>query len=99
MDEKLKEAQKRLVEFWKKYDKKQKTIIISITSVVLVALIILAVILTKTEYVTLIECDDTVSAANIATTLDGEAMEYKTENDGLRILVAGRRGFFSYIYR
>ena len=88
MDEKLKEAQKRLVEFWKKYDKKQKTIIISIKAVVLVALIILAVILTKTEYVTLIECDDTVSAANIATTLDGEAMEYKTENDGLTILVA-----------
>ena len=88
MDEKLKDAKKRLVEFWKKYDKKQKTIIISITSVVLVALIILAVILTKTEYVTLIECDDTVSAANIATTLDGEAMEYKTENDGLTILVA-----------
>lgn len=88
MDEKLKDAKKRAVEFWKKYDKKQKTIIISITSVVLVALIILAVILTRTEYVTLIECQDTVTAASIASTLDKEGMEYTTEKDGLNILVA-----------
>ena len=55
MDEKLKDVQKKIVDFWKKFDKKQKTIIISITAVVLLALIILAVVLTKTEYVKLVE--------------------------------------------
>ena len=87
MDEKLKDAQKRLVEFWKKYDKKQKTIIISITAVVLVALIILAVVLTRKEYVTLIECSDTVTAASVVESLDKGAIPYTTENDGLTILV------------
>ena len=87
MEEKLKEAKTKVVEFWKKYDKKQKTIMISITAVVLVALVILAVVLTKTEYVKLIECGDTVTAANIVETLKSEGVEYKTENDGMTILV------------
>lgn len=88
MDEKLKDVQKKIVDFWKKYDKKQKTIIISITAVVLLALIILAVVLTKTEYVKLVECGDTVTAADVAAALDKEGIEYTTENEGLTILVA-----------
>ena len=88
MDEKLKNAKKRVVEFWQKYDKKQKTIIISITAVVLLALIILAVVLTRTKYVKLIDCSDTVTAADVVTALEKEGIEYTTENDGLTIMVA-----------
>ena len=87
MEEKLKQAKTRVVEFWGKYDKKQKTIMISITAVVLVALVILAVVLTRTDYVKLIECSDTVTAANVAESLEKEGIEYKTENDGMTILV------------
>ena len=87
MNEKVKEVQQKAVEFWKKYDKKQKTLMISITAVVIVTLIILAVALTRPTYVELITCDDTVTAADVTDALDGESIVYTTENSGLTILV------------
>lgn len=87
MNEKVKETQQKVAEFWKKYDKKQKTLIISITAVVIITLIILAMVLTKTKYKELITCEDAVTAADITDALEGEAIEYTTENNGLTILV------------
>lgn len=87
MNEKVKEAQQKVVEFWKKYDKKQKTLIVSITAVVLITLIILAVVLTKPTYKELITCEDTVTAADITTALTGASIEYTTQNNNLTILV------------
>ena len=87
MNEKVKEVQQKLVELWKKYDKKQKTLIISITAVVLVTLIILAVILTRPSYKELITCEDTATAAQVTSALDGAGIGYVTENEGLTILV------------
>ena len=65
MDEKLKDIQKKAVEFWKKYDKKQKTLIISVTAAVLITLIVMAVVLTRPTYKLLIECSNTVEAADV----------------------------------
>lgn len=87
MEEKLKQAQQKAVEFWKKYDKKQKTLMISITMAVLVTLIILAVVLTKTTYVELIYCEDAVTAADVVSALEGEGISVVAEDNGLRIMV------------
>lgn len=87
MNEKVKDVQQKVVEFWKKYDKKQKTLIISITAVVLVTLIILAVVLTRPTYVELITCDDTVMAADVTDALTAEGIEFEAENNGLTIMV------------
>ena len=87
MDEKLKDIQKKAVEFWKKYDRKQKTLIISITAAVLITLIIMAVVLTKPSYKLLIECADTVEAADVTDALTENGIEYTTENEGLNIYV------------
>lgn len=87
MDEKLKDIQKKAVEFWKKYDKKQKTLMISITAAVLITLIIMAVVLTRPTYKLLRECTDTLEAAEVVEVLDGAAIEYTTENEGLSIYV------------
>ena len=87
MDEKLKDMQKKAVEFWKKYDRKQKTLMISITAAVLITLIIMAVVMTRPTYKLLIECTDSVEAADVTTILNENAIEYTTENNGLNIFV------------
>ena len=55
MNEKLKDIQTKAKDFWNKYDKKQKRLIVSIFAVVVVAVIILAVVLSRPTYETLIE--------------------------------------------
>ena len=87
MNEKVKEIQQKAVEFWKKYDKKQKTLIISITGAVLVTLVILAVILTKPTYKELKTCEDAATAAKVTSSLDSANISYTTQNNGLTILV------------
>ncbi len=87
MNEKLKDIQSRAKEFWEKYDKKQKRLIVSIVAVVVVAVVILAVVLSAPTYETLIECEDSVTAADIADVLTSNDINYTTENGGLIIKV------------
>lgn len=87
MNEKLKDVQTKAKDFWNKYDKKQKKLIISIIAVVIVAVIILAVVLSTPSYETLIECEDSVTAADVADVLTSNDITYTTENGGLSIKV------------
>ena len=87
MEEKLKDIQKKAVEFWQKYDKKQKTLMISITAAVLITLIIMAIVMTRPTYKLLIECESSVEAADVTTILNENGIGYTAENDGLNIYV------------
>jgi len=87
VQEKMKDAQKKIVEFWKKYDRKQKALIISIIAVVFVAIVILGMILTRKPYVELITCDDTLAAAEVKTALSDNGYDYKISNGGLTFKV------------
>lgn len=87
MNEKLKGAQTKIVDFWNKYDKKRKVQMISVVAAVIIMLIILAVVVSRPTYATLIECDDTATAASITETLTANSIEYETENNGLIIMV------------
>ncbi len=87
MNEKAKELQKKAADFWNKYDKKQKRMIISITLVVVFAVCILAYALTKPTYVELITCEDLEAAANVDKILTESQIEYETSNNDLTFLV------------
>ncbi|NLL93005.1 MAG: flagellar M-ring protein FliF [Clostridiales bacterium] len=87
MDARVKEVQKRIVDFWNKYDKKQKTLIISVSVTIVLALVILAFVLTRTTYEELITAEDTISAADVTDALNANAIPYETSNNGLTILV------------
>lgn len=87
MNEQLKEAQTKIKDFWNKYDKKQKRLLISIVGVVVIAVVIMAVILSTPSYETLIECEDSITAADIADVLTSNDIAYTTENGGLTIQV------------
>lgn len=85
--ERLRNIPKKILEWWNKFDAKQKTIIISVSAGVILALAILVTILTKPVYETLITCDSTKEASEITALLEGEAIEYQITDDGLIISV------------
>ena len=62
MPEQLQKIINRVVEWWKKFNTKQKALMISLTGIVIVALVILGVVMTRPQYTTLIDCENTKSS-------------------------------------
>ena len=50
MPEQLQKIINRVVEWWKKFNTKQKALMISLTSIVIVALVILGVVMTRPTF-------------------------------------------------
>ncbi len=88
MQEKLKQILKTIVEFWKKYTKKQKTIVFSVLAAVILAIVFLALIINKVSYVTLITCDDTKVASQAVDLLKEQGIDSKLDDDYVTVLVA-----------
>lgn len=76
MNEKLKDAQKKLIDFWNKYNKKQKTMMISIVLALVVFIVVLAVMLNKTDYVVLVECESASQASDVKSELQSAGISY-----------------------
>ncbi|MDE7207130.1 MAG: flagellar M-ring protein FliF, partial [Lachnospiraceae bacterium] len=74
----------RLKEWWDKFQPKQKTLIIGVIAVVLLAIGILIAVLTMKKYEPLVTCESTKEAATIRDLLDGENLTYKVSTDGLQ---------------
>ena len=87
MVDRLKEILQKVQEWWNKFTAKQKTIIISVTAGVILALAILGTILTRPQYETLITCESTKQASEITALLEGDSILYQTTDDGLIISV------------
>lgn len=82
MPEKIKEIGNKILEWWKKFSTKQKTLMISLTAIVLIALVILAVVMSRPQTTTLITCEDTAQAAKVKELLDGEGISSTVSSDG-----------------
>lgn len=80
MLDKLKEMPAKLLEFWNKYTAKQRAIIISVIVTVLLAIVILVFVLTRTQYTHLVTLSDEASVTTLQELLDGDGIAYKTEN-------------------
>lgn len=89
MVDKLKDMLAKLVEFWNKYNAKQKTIIISVIVTILLAVGILAFVLTRTSYTHLVTLSDAESATQMQELLDADGIANKTQDvsEGFEILV------------
>ena len=74
MTEKLKEISTNLLKQWNKYTSKQKTLIVSVLCVVVFALILLVVVLGRTEYEVLTVNEDTKQASEVVDLLESEGM-------------------------
>ncbi len=87
MVDRLKEILQKVLEWWNKFTAKQKTIIISVTAGVILALAILGTVLTRPRYETLITCESAKQASEITELLEGDSIPYQTTDDGLIISV------------
>lgn len=78
MPEQIQNILNKILEWWKKFNTKQKALLISLTSVVLLALVILAVVMTRPTYVSLYDAADNKEAAAIKELLDSDGtLDYK----------------------
>jgi len=73
----------RFKEWWNKFQPKQKTLIIIVLAVVLLAIAILIAVFTRKQYENLVNCESTKEAATIKDLLDGASLTYKVSPDGL----------------
>ncbi|WP_458459693.1 flagellar M-ring protein FliF C-terminal domain-containing protein [Pseudobutyrivibrio sp.] len=87
MPEQIQAIINRILEWWRKFTKRQQVLIVSITAVVLVSFIILAVVITRPNYVELIKCEDGAQAAQVKELLDSEGVKYQTSDDGFTFYV------------
>ena len=87
MVERLRQLPQKFLEWWNKFESKQKTIIVSAALGVLVALVILVTLLTRPVYETLVVCESTKEASQIIDLLEGDGITYKTSEDGYQISV------------
>ena len=90
MPDKVKEIGNKILEWWKRFSTKQKTLIISITAVVLLALVILAVIMSRPQTIELITCENGEQAGQVKDLLDGEGIVFTLSSDGLTFSVKAK---------
>lgn len=76
MNEQVKNLQNKAVEFWNKYNKKQKTMMFSIIGVLIIAFVIMYFVFSKTTYVTLVECGSAETAAAVRSSLENAGIDY-----------------------
>ena len=75
----------RIKEWWNKFQPKQKTLIIGVMVVILLANAILVAVLTRKQYVKdFVVCESTKEASSVKELLDGQGILYNISSDGLR---------------
>lgn len=87
MRERLQQIPKNFLEFWNKYTSKQKTIIISVICVLILAIALLVYFLNRPSYIKLQVFDNVEDASTMVDTLKENSIKYKTSNDGKTIYV------------
>lgn len=73
----------KVMEWWNRFQPKQKTLIICVGAGIIVAFSILIGVLTRKQYEPLVVCESTKEASAIRDLLDGEGLEYQVTSDGL----------------
>lgn len=86
--EKVREIINRIVEWWKRFTKKQKILLGGLSATVVIALAILAFVMTRPSYNTLVVAESTKEAASIKELLDSNSnIDYKIMDDDLTFKV------------
>ena len=87
MNERIVQYKERITAYWNQFSKKQKIMLISTVSFILIAIIVLTMQFSKTEYEVAFRDLDASDAAGIISYLDGEGIPYKLGPDGTSISV------------
>lgn len=81
MPERLKAILDKVAAWWKKFNTKQRSLLISIVAVVIVALVILGVVISRPTMVELVEASSASEASTIKGVLDDNNISYDVQKD------------------
>lgn len=81
MQERLKAILDKIVAWWKKFNNKQRSLMISIVAVVIIALVILGYVITRPTMVELVASEDSAQASTIKSLLDDNGISYEVGTD------------------
>lgn len=87
MPENVQKVLNKIKDWWKKFSTKQKTLLISISAVVILSLVILAVVMNQPKKVTLITCENATQASEVKSLLESEGIKTEISQDGLTFTV------------
>ncbi len=83
MQERLRQLAERIIDWWKKFNKKQQILLISVVAVVAIAIGLTAFIMTRPKMVELTTCEDTKQAAEVKQLLTDNNIAYEVSSNGL----------------
>ncbi|HBA68674.1 MAG TPA: flagellar M-ring protein FliF [Lachnospiraceae bacterium] len=87
MADRLKGLLGKVLEWWNKFTAKQKTIIVSAAAGIVLTVAIIVTLLTRPQYVSLMQCETTKQASTVVELLEGDGITYSVSDDGLHIKV------------
>lgn len=87
MPEQIQNIINRILEWWKKFTRRQQVLIVSLAVVVIAAISIMAYVVSRPETMRLITCDDATQAQAVGALLDGEGIAYTTSQDGFTYFI------------
>ncbi len=87
MAERLKNIPKQLLEIWNRYTKKQKTLVVSVVCVVVIAFTLLIFLINKVDYTQLKVAETASEASNIIDLIKEEGYKYRFDKDTLTIYI------------
>lgn len=87
MNEKVAQYRARVSQYWSQSSKKQRIMLFAIAGIIIVSIILMVAIFSKTEYVVAFKELDTADAGAIMEYLDGNGIAYQLSSDGKSISV------------
>lgn len=87
MNERISQYKDKGIQYWNQFSKKQKIIFLSTIALFIIAIVIITMMFSKTEYEVAFTELDSKDAAGIMTYLDGSSIPYKLSSDGKSISV------------
>lgn len=85
--EKLRELGNKIMEWWNRFTAKQKTLIVAVVAVLIIAIVFIVSWLTKPQYVLLRECESTKEASEVRDLLEADEYHYQITDDGLTVSI------------
>lgn len=91
MQERLKEIPKRILGYWHKLTKKQKTGIVSVAAVLTITFIILGMVLSKPQMEVLVTCDSAQQASEVKKLLEDEGIAMKISGTDSTVISVSKK--------
>ena len=83
MPEQIQQILNKILEWWKKFNTKQKALLASITAAIVLSLVILAVVVSTPKMMTLHTCTSLTEASTIKDLLTDNGIAFETSTDGM----------------